>query len=170
MESSNLAISQKGDDKMKLILECDLNVPKHTIKEMAQKLGISWINPRVNDKDYPSLDSFSGGWHVEVLHLQKKMKFEDIINTVKKDGWLPASVHHLLALLDSQEGQILSGSFMALGSLSIDDFEYLGCVVLSIDDEDKKLGLGNWRGSKIGGYNVVRVKPQQIVPVSDDAD
>jgi len=142
----------------KLIFKCDLNVSKKTIKEMSKKLGISWINPRVTDKDYPLLDSHLGRWHVEVLRFQKKMKFEDIVHAIKKDGWLPASVHHLLALLKSAEGQTLSRSLMAPSSLSIDDFEYPGCVVLSIVGDDKKLGLGNWRGSKIGEYDVVRVK------------
>lgn len=159
MELENSVISQKGGEKMELVLKCEINVSKHPIKEMAKKLGLSWVNPRVDDEDYPFLESFSGKWNVEVLQLQKKMKFPDIVRSIKKDGWQPASVHHLLTLMNSQEGQSLSGSFMASGSLCIDDFEYPGCVVLSMDSNDKKLGLGNWRGSKIAGYKIVRVKP-----------
>lgn len=158
MKLVNSTTSQKGGEKMELVLKCDIDVLKQTIKETAERLHLSWVNPRVDDKDYPFLDSFSGKWAVEVLRLRKKMKFKDIVRSIKKDGWQPASVHHLLALMSSQEGQNLSGSFMAPGSLCIDDFEYPGCVVLSIDGEDKKLGLGNWRGSKIGNYDVVRVR------------
>ncbi len=160
MELVNSETSQKGGDKMELVFQCDLNVSKQSIKERANSSDISWINPRVDDGDYPFLDSFAGKWSVEVLSLRKKMKFEDIVHLTKQDGWQPASVHHLLALLNSKDGHILSGSFMAPGSLCIDDFEYPGCVVLNIDGEDKKLGLGNWRGSKIGGYNVMKVKRQ----------
>jgi hypothetical protein len=116
------------------------------------------------------LDSFAGKWSVEVLRLRKKMKLEDIVRQTKKDGWQPASVHHLLALLNSKKGHSLSGSLMAPGSLCIDDFEYPGCVVLSINGSDKKLGLGNWRGSKIGGHDVVRVKLVRDPSVSDDVD
>jgi len=86
------------------------------------------------------------------------MKFEDIVHTVKNDGWQPASVHHLLAFLNSPDGQTLSESIMAPGSLCMDDFEYLGCVVLNIEGTDRKLGLGNWRGSKISGYTVLGAK------------
>ncbi len=158
MESINSATSQKGDEKMELVLRCDINVSKQPIKKETTKLNLSWVNPRVDDLDYPFLDSFSGEWNVEVLRLRKKMKFQDIVHSIKKDGWQPATVYHLLALLGSQNGRNLSGSLMAPGSLCIDDFEYPGCVVLSIDGDEKKLGLGNWRGSKIGDYNIVRVK------------
>lgn len=169
MELVNSITSQKGGQKMELVLKCDINVSKRPIKEMAEKLLLSWVNPRVDDDDYPFLDSFSGKWSVEVLRLRKKMKFQDIVRSVKKDGWQPASVHHLLALMSSQEGQDLYGSFMAPGSMCIDDFEYPGCVVLSINGGDKKLGLGNWRGSKIGNYDVVRVKRlQQDSSLSDE--
>jgi hypothetical protein len=170
MELNNPETSQKGGVKMELVLKCDLSVSKQSIKERAASLGISWINPRVDDEDYPFLDSFAGKWSVEVLRLQKKMKIEDIVRRTKKDGWQPASVHHLLALLSSEDGKNLSGSLMAPGSLCIDDFEYPGCVVLSINGSDKKLGLGNWRGSKIGGHDVVRVKRKQNSSTSDDVD
>lgn len=145
---------------MELVLECDITVSKQSIKDMAKNLNMSWVNPCVDDENYPFLNSFSGIWSVEVLRLLKKMKFKDIAHALKKDGWQSASIHHLLALLNSQGGQGLSGSFMAPGSLYIDDFEYPGCVVLNINGNDNKLGLGNWRGSKIGGYDVVRVKRQ----------
>lgn len=167
MELVNSTTSQKGGEKMELVLKCDIVVSKQSVKEMTEALHLSWVNPRVDDEDYPFLESFSGKWSVEVLRLRKKMKFQDIVRSVKKDGWQPATVHHLLALLNSKDGQGLSGSFMAPGSLCIDDFEYPGCVVLSIDGDDKKLGLGNWRGSKIGGYDVVRVKRLQDSSVPD---
>lgn len=170
MELVNSETSQKGGVKMELVLKCDINVSKQPIKVLTERLCLSWVNPRVDDEDYPFLDSFSGKWGVEVLRFRKKMKFQDIVRSIKKDGWQPASVHHLLALMSSQECQGLSGSFMAPGSLCIDDFEYPGCVVLSIDGDDKKLGLGNWRGSKIGGYDVVRVKLARDPSVSDEAD
>ena len=92
-----------------------------------------------------------------------KEKFEEIVRATRKDDWQPATIYHLLALLTSQNGRHLSGSFMAPGSLCIDDFEYPACVVLSINGEDRRIGLGNWRGSKIGGYNVVRVKREQDI-------
>lgn len=158
MESINSFTSQKGGEKMELVLKCAISVSKQPIKKVATKLNLSWVNPRVDDQDYPFLNSFSGEWNVEVLRLRKKMKFQDIVHSIKKDGWQPATVYHLLALLGSQNGRNLSGSFMAPGSLCIDDFEYPGCVVLSLNGDDKKLGLGNWRGSKIGDYDIVRVK------------
>lgn len=164
MESIKSATSQKGGEKMELVLRCEINVSKQPIKKETTKLNLSWVNPRVDDLDYPFLDSFSGEWAVEVLRLRKKMKFQDIVHSIKKDGWQPATVYHLLALFGSQNGRNLSGSFMAPGSLCIDDFEYPGCVVLSIDGNDKKLGLGNWRGSKIGDYNIVRVKKMPSRP------
>lgn len=167
MESINQLsnFSERGE-KMELVLKCDINVSKQPIKKTATELHLSWVNPRVDDQEYPFLDSFSGNWDVEVLRIRKKMKFQDIVYSIKKDGWQPASVYHLLALLGSQNGRDLSGSFMAPGSLCIDDFEYPGCVVLRIDGDVKKLGLGNWRGSKIGGYDIVRVKkiPNQLEP------
>ncbi len=170
MELNNSETSQKGGLKMELVLKCDLNVSKQSIKKSTERLNMSWVNPRVDDEDYPFLDSFSGKCSVEVLRLQRKMKFKDIVYTLKKDDWRPASVHHLLALLDSKDGQGLSGNFMAPGSLCIDDFEYPGCVVLSIDGDDKRLGLGNWRGSKIGGYHAVRVKHHQDPSSSNEVD
>jgi len=51
-----------------------------------------------------------------------------------------------------------SSNILAAGSLCVDDFEYMGCVVSSVGSDGTKLGLGNWRGSKIGGYDFLRVK------------
>jgi hypothetical protein len=137
---------------------CSVDVSERSLRDMAELLKMTWVHPRVSEVFYPFKDSFSGKWAVEVLQPRKKEKFEDLVRLARKDGWQPATIYHLMTLLASQEGEDLSGSFMALASLCVDDFECPGCVVLSIQDEDRKIGLGNWRGSKIGGYNIVRVK------------
>lgn len=147
--------------KMETFFQSDIDVSEKSLKDMTESLEMSWVNPRVSDTFYPFLDSFSGKWKVEVLKLRRTEKFENIVRSITKDDWKPANIYHLLTLLASQEGKDLSGLFMAPGSLCIDDFEYPGCVVLSINGEDRKIGLGNWRGSRIGGYNVVRVKKVQ---------
>ena len=68
----NSTNSQAVGEKLKLILRGSVDVSKESIKEMAEKLNISWVNPQVDDTDYPYLDSFSGRWAVEVLQIQKK--------------------------------------------------------------------------------------------------
>ena len=161
---------QTGDKKMETVLRCIIDVSKKTLKEMTEVSGISWVNSRVTDICYPFQDSFSGKWKVEVQRLQKKEKFEEIVREIRKDNWQPATIYHLLTLLNSQEGKHLSGLFMTPASLCVDDFEYPGCVVLSIDGEDRRIGLGNWRGSKIGGYNVVRIKREQDILNSSEID
>lgn len=157
-QTTQMTLQKKENKKMETILRCNIEVGKKTIREMVGELDVSWVNPRVTDKDYPFHDSFLGKWIVEVLHPGKKMKFKEVVQMIKNDGWQHATIFHLLSLLTSTAGKELTGSFMAAGSLCIDDFEYPGCVVVSINDEEKKLGLGNWRGSKIDGYNIVRVK------------
>ena len=154
---------QTEDKKIETILQCVIEVSGKTLKEMAETSGMSWVNPRVTDTFYPFRDSFLGRWKVEVQRLRKKEKFEEIVRATRKDDWQPATIYHLLTLLTSPEGKHLSGSFMTPGSLCIDDFEYPACVVLSINGEDKRIGLGNWRGSKIGDYNVGRVKKEQNI-------
>jgi hypothetical protein len=149
--------------EMETVFNSIIDVSKKTLKELAESLEMSWVNPRVTDTFYPFRDSFLGMWKVEVQKLRRKEKFEEIVRATREDDWQPATIYHLLTLLTSQDGKHLSGSFMAPGSLCIDDFEYPGCVVLSIKGEDKRIGLGNWRGSKIGGYNVVRVKREQNI-------
>lgn len=167
MESINLVTSQKGNEKMEIVLKCVIDVSKQTIKELVEALNVSWVNPRVTEEDYPFQDSFSGKWDVELLRPRRKMKFEDIVRATREDGWQTGTVYHLLTLFVSQDGKSLSGSFMAPGSLCTDDFEYSGCVVLSVAGDNKKIGLGNWRGSKIGGYDIVRIKRKQDALVSD---
>jgi len=156
-------------NKMETVFQCVIEVTGKTLKEMTESLRMSWVNPRVTDVFYPFRDVFSGKWKVEVQKLQKKEKFEEVVRATREDGWQPATIYHLLTLLDSQEGKHLSGAFMAPGSLCIDDFEYPGCVVLSINGEDRKIGLGNWRGSKISGYSVVRVRREQDTLSSGEA-
>lgn len=148
----------ESNKKVETILQCVIDVSEKPLKEMTEILKISWVNSRVTDVFYPFKDSFSGKWKVEVQKLLEKEKFEDIVHAIRKDDWQPATIYHLLALLASQKGEHLSGLFMAPASMYIDDFEYPGCVVLSIRDGDRRIGLGNWRGSKIGNYNIVRVK------------
>jgi len=148
---------------MEIILRCEIDVLEKTLNELIESLEISWVYPRVSDVFYPLRDSFLGKWKVEVLRLRKKKKFEEIVRTIRVDNWQPATIYHLLTLINSQNGKHLSGSFMAPASLCVDDFEYPGCVVLSMGDEDRKIGLGNWRGSRIGGYIVVRVKKEQDI-------
>jgi hypothetical protein len=148
-------------EKAEIILASEIVIQKSTIYEMAEKLHISWINPLVTDKNYPLFDSFLGKWNVEVLRLNRKMKFQDIVSMIHIDGWQPANIYHLLYLMITPDGNGLSRSLIAPGSIYIDDFECPGCVVLSVNKEDKKIGLGNWRNSKICGYDIVRVKQKQ---------
>ena len=157
---SHTKLLQHKMENMEIILECVIDVSSKTLKDLAKSLEMSWANPRVTDTFYPFRDSFLGKWKVEVQRLRRKKKFEEIVRATREDDWQPATIYHLLTLLTSQNGKHLSGLFMAPASLCIDDFEYPGCVVLSIAGEDRKIGLGNWRGSKIGGYNVVRVKKE----------
>jgi hypothetical protein len=147
---------------METVLSSVIDVSEKTLKEMAEDLKMSWVNPRVTDIFYPFRDSFLGKWKIEVQKFRKKEKFEEIVRSTREDDWQPATIYHVLTLLTSQNGKHLSGSFMAPASLCIDDFECPGCVVLSIKGEDRKIGLGNWRGSKIGGYNVVRIKREEV--------
>ena len=163
MSVENQPTTLEGVNNMETILQCVIDVSGKTLKEMVEALEMSWVQPRVTDIFYPFRDSFLGKWKVEVQKLRKKEKFEEIVRATRKDDWQPATIYHLLAFLTSQNGRHLSGSFMAPGSLCIDDFEYPACVVLSINGEDRRIGLGNWRGSKIGGYNVVRVKREQDI-------
>jgi|GEM_PF-1344814 len=163
MHVKTQSIIIEGDKKMETVLQCIIDVSGKTLNELTEALEISWVHSRVTDTYYPFRDSFSGKWKVEVLRLRKKKKFEEIVRATKKDNWQPATIYHLLTLLTSQNGKHLSGSFMAPGSLCIDDFECPGCVVLSINGEDRRIGLGNWRGRKIGGYYVVTVKRDQDI-------
>lgn len=167
---------QIGEKKMEMetVFSGFIDVSGKTLKEMTKALEMSWVHPRVTDIFYPFREAFSGKWMVEVQKPRRKEKFEEIVRVTKEDDWQPATIYHLLTLLDSREGKRLSGTFMAPGSLCIDDFECPGCVVLSMDGEDRKIGLGNWRGSKIGGYGVVRVKKmnggQQDKPIASETD
>jgi hypothetical protein len=168
MGVENQPVAIEGVKKMETILHCVIDVSGKTLEEMTRALEISWVHPGVTEVFYPFRDSLLGKWKVEVQRFRKKEKFEEIVRTIKKDDWQPATIYHLLALLTSEEGKHLSGSFMAPGSLCIDDFEYPACVVLSINGEDKKIGLGNWRGSSVGGYDVVRVKRDQDILNSNE--
>jgi hypothetical protein len=156
---------QMGEKKMEMetVYSGEMDVSGKTLKEMADSLGMTWVNPRVTDIFYPFRESFSGKWQVEVQKPRRKEKFEDLVRTTREDGWQPANVYHLLTLLGTQEGQRLSGAFMAAGSPCMDDFECPGCVVMSVSDKDKKVGLSNWRGSKVGGYYVVKVKKEKDI-------
>jgi hypothetical protein len=129
-----------------------------TIANAIEGLNISWINPRITDHDYPFKDSYVVTWEVEAIRPKNKLKFLDIISVCSQDGYIPANIFHLLSFVHSVKDTFSHQSLLAPGSLCIDDFEYPGCVVLSIEEEDKKLGLGNWRGSKIGGYDILRAK------------
>lgn len=119
------------------------------------KLNISWVNPRVTDSDYPFHDSFLGEWLVEVIRLDKKNKFDQIVNLCKQDDFKPATIFHLLSFVDTVKDLNKYKSLVAAGSLCLDDFECPGCVVLSNTNGDLKLGLGNWRGNSLIGYDVL---------------
>ena len=139
----------------------DILIKKESIEDLKESIKISWANPRITDFDYPLNDSLLGKWEVQVLRTDKKMKFEDIFILCKQDGYEPATVYHLLNFIREVKNLSKYKSLMAPGSLCIDDFEYTGCVVFSNSGAtDLKLGLGNWRGSKIGEYDILRVKKQ----------
>jgi hypothetical protein len=144
-------------ENLEKIAEIDIFVSKINFNETYKGLNISWINPRITDFDYSFDGSFLGNWNVEVLRPKNKMKFEDIVNLCKQDGYEPANIFHLLSFVNSVGNIKEYKSLMAPKSISKDDFGYIGCVVLENTNE-LKLGLGNWRGSKIGGYDILRVK------------
>ena len=140
------------------IAETDIFVSKLNFNGMSKSLNISWINPRITDFDYPLDGSYLGNWHVEVLRPKNKMKFEDIVNLCKQDSYEPANIFHLLSFVNKIDNIKEYKSLMAPRSLAKDDFGYIGCVVLENSINDLRLGLGNWRGSKVGGYDILRVK------------
>ena len=93
------------------------------------------------------------------MRIDNKTKFEEIVKLCKQDGYEPATVYHLLNFFKEIENSNRYKKIMAPGSLCVDDFKHPACVVLSNDGvDDIKLGLGNWRGSKISGYDILRVK------------
>ena len=143
---------------MKQISQTNISVTKASISKMVEKLNISWVNPRITDSDYPFQESFLGDWTVEVVRIEKRIKFEEIVKICKQDGFKPASIFHLLAFVDTVKDLSKYKSLIAAGSLCLDDFEYPGCVVLSKEGLELKLGLGNWRGNSVTGYDVLRVK------------
>lgn len=100
-----------------------------------------------------------GKWKVQVLRVSKKMKFEDIVKLCKEDDYQSSNIYHMLNFVKEIKDLSDLKSLMAPGSICIDDFEYPGCVVLSKEkDGGLSLGLGNWRGNKIGEYDILRVK------------
>ena len=143
---------------MEQISQTRIYVSKTNIANMVDKLNISWVNPRITDSDYPFQDSFLGNWIVEVVKIDKGLKFEEIVRLCKQDGFSSASIFHLLAFIDNVKDFSKYKSLIAAGSLCLDDFEYPGCVVLSKEGNTLKLGLGNWRGNSFKGYDVLRVK------------
>lgn len=137
-----------------------IEVPKTNLADAVRKTGVSWVNFRISDEAYPFKDSFSGLWDVEVVTSSKGLLFEEIVELCRRDGWLPGTVYHMLALFEyiKAEGLEDSSMLMAPGSISIDDFECPGCVVLTASGGKVELGLGNWRGNKVSGYGIVRVR------------
>jgi hypothetical protein len=141
-----------------VISKINISIPNESVSEALKKLNVSWVNPRITDQDYPFANSLVGEWEVEVLRPKNKLKFNDIVQICKEDGYGPATVFHLLAFVNATKDDSENRLLLAAGSLCVDDFEYIGCVVLTVQDGELKLGLGNWRGSKIGGHDILRVK------------
>lgn len=143
---------------MEQISLTNISVSKTNIPSMVEKLNISWVNPRITDSEYPFQESFLGNWIVEVIKIDKSIKFEEIAKLCRQDGFKPASIFHLLSFIDTVMDLSKYKSLIAAGSLCLDDFEHPGCVVLSKEGLELKLGLGNWRGNGVRGYDVLRVK------------
>jgi len=144
---------------IELISTKDFSINQKSFNEFYKDLNISWMNPRITDFDYPFKEEFMGKWEIQVLRNSKKMNFEDIVKLCKEDGYQPANIYHMLNFTNSIKDLNNYRSFMAPGALCVDDFEYPGCVVLSNEKNNGiSLGLGNWRGNKIGGYDILRVK------------
>ena len=151
--------SQSPHKNIEKITKTNVFVPRKNISEILKELNISWTNPRITDEDYPFNSSFQGEWEVEILRPKNKIAFNDIIKISKEDGYSTATIFHLFSFVLAIKDEINQfRSILAAGSLCVDDFECIGCVVLSIEGNNLKLGLGNWRGSKIGGYDILRVK------------
>lgn len=144
---------------IEVISQQNISIHRNNLSDLFKVLNISWVNPRINDFEYPFKEEFLGSWKIQVLRTSKKMKFEDIVRLCKEEGYEPANIYHVLNFVKDVENLADYKSLMAPGSLCIDDFEYTGCVVLSNEkNKDLKLGLGNWRGNKIGEYDILRVK------------
>lgn len=144
-------------------MECldqkEIFIKKESIKDLLKDIKISWVNLNITDSNYPFKDDFLGKWQIQVLRINKKTKFEDIVKLCKQDNYKPATIYHLLNFIKENTNLYNYKSLMAPGSFHMDDFEHVGCVVLMKDsDKDLSLGMGNWRGFKIGGYDVLRVK------------
>ena len=144
---------------MKMIIsKTNISVSRVSIEEMVKELDISWVNQRITDLDYPFKDSFLGEWEVEVVRPSKKMRFEEIVDLSRQEGYEPATIFHLLFFLKTINNIENYKVLMAPASLCLDDFEHPGCVVLGKYQEGLKLGVGNWRGFKIGGHDILRTK------------
>jgi hypothetical protein len=141
-----------------LIVEANISISRINIDSIVKELNVSWVNPRITDFEYPFDDSFASDWNIQALRIDKKMKFEDIIDLCKQDGYEPANIFHLFNFVNTFKDLGEYKSLMAPGSLCVDDFECGGCIVLNKNKNELKLGLANWRDSKIGRYDILRVK------------
>ena len=124
--------NKKEFKNVEKITKINISVNKQSIEEMAKLLNISWINKGVSDQYYPFKESFEGQWETEVLRPQNKMKFTDIVDICKEEGYSPATIFHVLSFLLTVKDYSLYRSMLAPASLYIDDFESIGCVVVSI--------------------------------------
>lgn len=140
------------------VTRMNILVNNQSIEEMVETLNISWVNKGISDQYYPFKDSFEGEWEIEVLRPKNKMDFNDIVDMCKEDGYSPATIFHMFSFMLTVKDIKRYHSLLAPGSLHIDDFEHVGCVMLTILGEKLNLGFGNWRGFKIDGCDVLRVK------------
>jgi len=149
---------EKLNSKITVIYRTQIFVSNIKMFERIDKLNFSWVNSLISEQKYPIKESYLGLWHVEVLRPKNKMSFKQIVSLCKKDGYIPASIHHALVLLSIIDRRCQFNSLLAPASMHLDDFEHFGCTVITTNNNERKLGLGNWRGTKISGYDILRVK------------
>lgn len=157
-KKQELGSEKKGKRNIKIITQKNIFVCKQSIEEMIKILKISWVNKGVSDQYYPCRDSYEGEWSVEVLRSENKMKFDEVVDICMEDECSPATIFHVLSFLLTVSDYSIYQSMLAPASLYTDDFEHTGCVVVSIQGQQLTLGLGNWRGFKISGCDILRIK------------
>lgn len=140
------------------VMVFDIEITKKSISELLKEGRYSWVNPRIDDLFFRLKEESLGKWEVEICESSKSISLRDADNLCSQEGKRPGTLWHLLVFSNTYPFEDIEKPLIATGTSTLDDFEYRSCPVLYGVGDDRKIGLGNWRGNKLKKCCFLRVR------------
>lgn len=121
-----------------------ITLSSQSVNALVRSGNYDWTSCLINDESFPFHTSLDGEWECDLWDPKGPVSSEDAKKACFMDGWMPATVIHLLAFGAKYPEIQRKNWIVGLGSPSCRSYLYRDVLVLNEDNKERRLSLVYW--------------------------